>query len=97
MPISSDRANLSGMKPATRNRLCCEEALIRPFFDGAVGMYKPVLACERFTGEPIRQPVRHQDRRKRPEICSRYIADRVTRFLIHHHLLGPAETLYQAM
>ena len=46
---------------------------------------------KRLAGEPVGQPVGHQDRRERPEIGRRHVADRMARFLVDHHLLRPLE------
>src|SRR5438874_2091344 len=57
----------------------------------------PALTDERFTGETIGEPIGKEDRRKRAEIGSRHIADRMARFLINHHLLRALECRHQAL
>src|SRR6476660_7600152 len=67
----------------------------RRLVDLPVGTHEPMLARERLAGEPVRHPVRHQDRREWSEIGRRHVADRMARFLIHHHALRPLHGLDQ--
>ena len=73
------------------------DLLIRRLVDLAVRAHEPVLARERLAGEPVGQPVGDQNRRERPEIGRRHVADRMARFLIDHHLLRSLERLHQPL
>src|SRR5215475_7028451 len=56
-----------------------------------------MLARKRLAREPLRHPVRDQNRRERSEIGGRDVADRMARFLIDHHLLRPLDRLDQPL
>src|SRR5262245_2458036 len=56
-----------------------------------------MLARQRLAREPLRHPVRDQNRRERSEIGGRDVADRMARFLIDHHLLRPLDRLDQPL
>src|SRR5260370_12452569 len=66
-------------------------ALKRCLIDLPVRAHEPMLICERLASEPLGHPIRDQDRRERPEIGGRHVADRVPRFLVDHHLLWPLD------
>src|SRR5512133_1585545 len=71
--------------------------LERRFVDLPVRAHEPMLVCKRLAREPIRQPVRDQDRRERSEIGRRDVADRMARFLVDHHLLRPVDPVDQPL
>src|SRR5262249_33617175 len=56
-----------------------------------------MLTDERLASEPIGEPIGKQNRRKRPKIGGRHIADRMARFLVDDHLLRPFERGHQAL